>query len=45
MPDDATESVATHSLRQQPSIIYMPQLQPCIFRMFVVYIGLKTFYV
>ena len=28
MPDDATESVATHSSRLQPSIICMPQLQP-----------------
>ena len=27
-PDDVTESVATHSLRLQPSIICMPQLQP-----------------
>ena len=32
MPDDTTESVATlptHSLRLNPSIICMPQLQPC----------------
>ena len=36
MPDDTTESVATlpthsftHSLRLHPSIICMPQLQPC----------------
>ena len=28
MPDDATESAATHSSRLQPSIICMPQLQP-----------------
>ena len=28
MPDDATESLATHSSRLQPSIICMPQLQP-----------------
>ena len=28
MPDDATESVATHSSRLQPSIICMPQLPP-----------------
>ena len=27
LPDDATESVATHSSRLQPSIICMPQLQ------------------
>ena len=27
-PDDATESVATHSSKLQPSIICMPQLQP-----------------
>ena len=27
MPDDVTESVATHSSRLQPSIICMPQLQ------------------
>ena len=32
MPDNTTESVATlptHSLRLNPSIICMPQLQPC----------------
>ena len=28
MPDDATERLATHSSRLQPSIICMPQLQP-----------------
>ena len=28
MPDDATESVATHSSRLLPSISRMPQLQP-----------------
>ena len=28
MPDDATESVATHSSRLQPSIICTPQLLP-----------------
>ena len=27
MPDDTTESVATHSTRLQPSIFRMPQLQ------------------
>ena len=27
MPDDAIESVATHSSRLQPSIIRIPQLQ------------------
>ena len=27
IPDDATESVATHSSRLQPSAICMPQLQ------------------
>ena len=28
MPDDATEIVATHSSRLQPSVICMLQLQP-----------------